>query len=261
MSYRIGSLNLLKSHRNEQEGRIFYGFIYELIADEGLDILALQEAQNKVVTDGILKNLPSYWTGVHPYGSEFSFLWNMNRVNECSKSHEPRVFVDYKADIHMKREPLYGRFSPRYLDSSNEIRLINVHIVHGGNDAAVTIVRRKAECNLAKDVIHRKIDTHRYGNFKRAFTVVLGDYNLNCNECNSCGPVNVQTIQDEKTTLKIDEPDYNKSYDHFSYDMEKNYSVPYTVSRIDAVNRYFNGDFTSYKRNVSDHVPVKLEIF
>ena len=260
MGYRIGSLNVLKSYRTEEPGRIFHGFIYDLIADEGLDILEFQEAKNKFVIDGILKNLPSYWTGSHVYGSEFSFIWNSKRVEECSKSREPRIFVDYKASTHMKRDPLYGRFSPSDLKLNNEFRLIDIHIEHGGSDTAATIDRRKLECELTKDVIHRTIDTHRYGNFKRAFTVVLGDYNLNCIECNQCGSPNIQTFQDEETTLK-NEQGYSKSYDHFSFDVEKNYSVPYTVSRIDAVNRYFKGDFIDYKKNVSDHVPVKLEIF
>jgi hypothetical protein len=161
----------------------------------------------------------------------------------------------------MKREPLYGRFSPKYLGTSNEFRLINIHIVHGGNDTAGNLDLRKEECRLSKSEIHGRIDAHRYGNFKRAFTVVLGDYNLECDVCNSCDPWNVQTFQDEETTLKREEQGYNNNYDHFSFDVIKNSSVPYTVSRIDAVNRYFKGDFTKYKENVSDHVPVKLEIF
>ncbi|GHU44994.1 hypothetical protein FACS1894111_13010 [Clostridia bacterium] len=261
MSYRIGSLNLLKSHRNEDQGREFYGFIYDVIADEGIDIFAFQEAKNRIVIDGILRNLPSSWIGTHAYGSEFSYIWNANRVEECSKSCEPRIFYDYKASTHMKREPLYGRFSPKYLDSSNEFRLIDIHIEHGGSDTSATIAHRRFECELTKGVIHQTVNTHRYGNFKRAFTVILGDYNLDCIECNVCEPQSVQTLQEMKTTLKNTESDYSKSYDHFSFDTEKNSSVPYTVSRIDAVNRYFNGDFIKYKKNVSDHVPVKLEIF
>jgi hypothetical protein len=161
----------------------------------------------------------------------------------------------------MKREPLYGRFSPKYLGTSNEFRLINIHIVHGGSDTAEASDRRKAECGLSKGEIHGRIDAHRYGNFKRAFTAVLGDYNLDCKDCNSCDSGNVQTFQDKETTLKSKEQGYCHSYDHFSFDVIKNSSLPYTVSRIDAVNRYFKGDFTKYKENVSDHVPVKLEIF
>ena len=29
---------------------------------------------------------------------------------------------------------------------------------------------------------------------------------------------------------------------------------------LDAVNKYYNGDFKSYHKNVSDHVPIKMEI-
>jgi hypothetical protein len=160
----------------------------------------------------------------------------------------------------MKREPLYGRFSPKGLGSINEFRLINIHIEHGGDDYQVTINRRKTECGLAKNVIHQRIDTHRYGNFKRAFTVVLGDYNLDCPACNSCEPENVKTFQEELTTLK-NKPGYSRSYDHFSLDTDKNATVPYTVARIDAVEEYFEGDYDKYRQAVSDHVPVVIKIF
>ncbi|MCK8059720.1 MULTISPECIES: hypothetical protein [unclassified Fusibacter] len=261
MSYRIGSLNLLKSYRTEEQGREFYGFIYDLIADEGLDIIAFQEAKNRIVIDGILRNLPSYWTGTHVYGSEFSFIWNSNRIVECSRNSEPRIYSDYRSSDRMKRDPLYGRFSPRYLDSSNEFRLINIHVEHGGNDSLDSIIRRKKECELAKGVIHQKIDTHRYGNFKRAFTAILGDYNIDSALCNSIEPQNIHTFQDEKTTLKKSDPGYASNYDHFSFNVLKNSSVPYTISRIDAVNHYFFGDYKKYRENVSDHVPVKIEVF
>lgn len=261
MSCRIGSLNLLKSLRTEEQGREFYGFIYNMIADEGLDIIAFQEANNKHVIDGILKNIPSYWKGSHAYGSEFSFVWNSNRVKECSKNKEPRIYLDYKSSYRMKRDPLYGRFTPRYLDSSNEFRLINIHIVHGGNDSPANIQLRKLECELAKGEIYQKIDVHRYGNFKRAFTVVLGDYNIDSSLCNTIEPEDVYTFQDEETTLRKNEPGYSKNYDHFSFNVSKNSSVPYTVSRIDAVSKYFNGDFQKYRENISDHVPIKIEIF
>jgi hypothetical protein len=256
----------------------------KMIADEGLDIVAFQEVYGEYEIDGIRRNLPPCWKGEYVYGSEFSFIWNSYRVEECStdllpwwkrvisswapfRVEEystdplPHIFASYKADKHMMREPLYGRFSPKHLDTSNEFRLIDIHIVHGGDDTSISIARRKVECSLAKGEIYRTIDAYRYGNFKRAFTVVLGDYNLDCDECNLSNPGDVQTFQAEKTTLKRAEPDYHNSYDHFSYDVVKNSSVPHTVSRIDAVNRYFGGDFTSYRQNVSDHVPVKIEIF
>ena len=82
----------------------------------------------------------------------------------------------------------------------------------------------------------------------------------------------IVTVQGEFTTLK--KPPNNNSeqevflggyandYDHFSYnvDIENIRKVMLNCQRIDAVNNYYNGDFKSYHKNVSDHVPIKLEI-
>jgi hypothetical protein len=229
-----------------------------MIADEGLDIVAFQEVSEvygKDEIDVICRNLPSWWKGDYVSGSEFAFIWNSERVEMHSTTSFP--------EERMARKPLYGRFSPKGLGPNSEFRLIDIHIVHGGDDNQIHIALRKAECNLVKGEIYRTVDVSRYGDSYgtfTVFTVVLGDYNLDCDECNSCGPRDVQTFQEEKTTLKMTEGYYN-SYDHFSFNVAKNSSIPYTVSRIEAINRYFNGDFTRYRENVSDHAPVKLKIF
>lgn len=260
MSYRIGSLNLLRSDRDEEQRRLFHGFINDVIHDEGLDIFAFQEVSKKNVIDEMLRNLPRWWTGAHVVGSEFAFIWDTNRVEECSKHREPKIFREYKSSLHLKREPLYGRFSPKYLGSNNEFRLIDIHLEHGGKDDYAAIIHRKDECELSKDKIYQTIDTHRYGNFKRAFTLILGDYNLDCERCNECKPQNIRTFQAEKTTLKKTFG-YSQSYDHFSFNLDKNSSVPFSASRIDAVNKYFGGEFIRYQKTVSDHVPIKIEVF
>ena len=261
MGLIIGSLNLLRNAKNEEQKRLFYDFIYRLIAEERLDIITFQEVYKKEIIDDIIRNISglSSWKGAHSFGSEFAFIWNSDKVEECSKRKEPQIFSNYKAENRLVRDPMYGRFSPRHLGSSNEIRLLDIHLIHGGTKAGAT-ERRKMECSVCKNEIHRVIDTHRYGNFKRAITVILGDYNLTCPQCNEIMNSHiVQTVQECETTLKKDSG-YSNSFDHFSFDIVKNSTVPCEVSRIDAVNKYFGGDFESYRKNVSDHVPIKLEI-
>ena len=268
MSYRICSFNVLRSVRGDDKDRKFFDFIKKLIYKERIDIFAFQEATNINFIESVLRNISSYfshWNGGALHNSNLAFVWNSNRVEECSRRHEPRIFSDYRSDTRMFREPAYGRFRPVDFKLNCEFRLINIHIKHGGDDSAESINTRKLECDLAKGVIYQTIDkpsTGKDGSFNRVFTVVLGDYNLDCDTCNTRGPENIRTFQDEKTTLKKDGPGYKNSYDHFSYDIKNNGTVPRNPpSRIDAVKDYFQDDFTLYRKEVSDHVPVKLEIF
>lgn len=94
---------------------------------------------------------------------------------------------------------------------------------------------------------------------------------------------NLLTVQREKTSLKrpknsdkesedgeeseqeiIGSEDvgdyYSKNYDHFSYEstMERDRGVRLIVSRVDALKDYYDNDLEKYRREVSDHVPIKL---
>jgi len=189
----------------------------------------------------------------------FAFLWNSNRVLECSKDNIPGVFREYKSDKRMYRDPLYGRFTPNGLGSFYEFRLLDVHFCW------TEPKRRNDDYQLATGIVYDTVDIHRFGNFKPAFTLVLGDYNLSCEECDMIdimiGNHKVTTVQEELTTLKNEGNGYASNYDHFSYDNGKEEIVKGRVSRIDAVNKYFRGDFEKYRKTVSDHVPVLIEIF
>jgi hypothetical protein len=125
------------------------------------------------------------------------------------------------------------------------------------------VEKRRIECKLVTGEIYREIDTHRYGNFKPAFTISMGDYNLNADDCNahSGSPSVVVTYQRELTTLNDNYDGYASSYDHFSYDRVRYESIPVAVSRVDAVKNYFDGNYEKYYQAVSDHIPVIIEIF
>jgi endonuclease/exonuclease/phosphatase family metal-dependent hydrolase len=285
MSYRIGSLNINKrrhkeSKEEESSERDFFEFIHNLVVKERLDVLALQEVLNENelqrIRDRALSPLQN-WKGHYErpatgrsgdYG--FAFLWNEDRVAECSKNHTPRIFSEYKSDLRLSRNPLYGRFSPKMNPNAEihqEYRLVNVHLrftdeVLPDLTKILGVQKRRIECALVTGEIYRKIDTHRYGNFKSAFTISMGDYNLDADECNRCsGNPDVVTYQSEPTTLNDNYDGYANSYDHFSYDYRKHASIPVKVLRIDAVKDYFGGEFEQYYQAVSDHVPVIIEIF
>lgn len=261
MSYPICSLNVHRSVRGDEKDRDFYTFLNDLVRDEQIAIFAFQEARDIYFINGVLKNLRSCtpWKGEPVPNSELAFIWNPDRVAEISKAQRPQVFTSYKSDRHLFREPVCARFVPVDFRLNCEFRLVNIHIWHGGDDFQENVQKRKVECALAKGVIYQAVDqpsTGKDGSFRSVFTVVLGDYNLDCETCNQCGPEIIHTYQDEETTLG---KSYCNSYDHFSYHAES--TVPRGMpSRIDAVSRYYNGDFAGYGKKISDHVPVKIEL-
>lgn len=99
------------------------------------------------------------------------------------------------------------------------------------------------------------------------------------------GNYRIITVQDQLTTLKAssdERPDesvipnseeteitkthdndrgYAHNYDHFSYDEDTIFkNIRVYAKRIDAVRKYCNDDFSKYRQQVSDHIPIKLTI-
>jgi endonuclease/exonuclease/phosphatase family metal-dependent hydrolase len=166
MSYRIGSLNIHKRiHKESESERDFFQFIHDFVADEKLDILALQEVLNEKELQRICDRALSpfqNWKGHYErpasgksgdYG--FAFIWNENRIAECSKNHTPQIFMEYKSDLRLSRDPLYGRFSPK-LNPNTEIhqeyRLVNIHLRFSDEvlpdlTKIAGVVKRRIECN------------------------------------------------------------------------------------------------------------------
>ena len=260
MSYRICSFNVRRSLRYNETDRDFFALLNQLAHEEGIDIFAFQEATNPYFAERIISNLPRYqqWTSDFVEGSEFQFVWRADRVKPSALP----FFNIYESGLHIPREtefkhkPLYGRFIPEGIGPNVEFRLVNVHVEHGN-----PIDRRRDECRVLKDDVHREVDAKSYSNGRCIFSLILGDYNLDCENCNDCGPQNVQTIQEQETTLRAKDPwGYSNSYDHFSFDVMKNGTVPCEATRIDAIE-YVGGGFERYLKQVSDHVPVRLEIY
>ena len=180
-----------------------------------------------------------------------------------------------------------------------DIRVINTHIIHDkpavGYGYTTKFDIRRNELNVLSREIYANVSTDVVGSLRSVFTVLLGDYNLVlCGE----GPKlwnelfsdrydyrtkdgnKMKFLQDEKTTLKqpkgvqnttgeyadqevVQEGDvsyYSKNYDHFGYDETLNSKYILKPSRVDALYKYFNNDLEEYRKRVSDHVPIKLEI-
>lgn len=211
-----------------------------------------------------------------------------------TRIYQPRIYQQYKIDKksgqrELVRDPFYGRFKPKY--ENYEIRIINTHIMfsNGGKDEheddAIQlgdIAMRRNEYEILIKNILAKENTWRYGNNLTSYTILMGDYNLNLRRDWTSGPYleevveiadgkytyKIRTVQDQLTTVKNrsklnpDEPvrGYANNYDHFSYDEDRFSDLHPKVKRIDSVRKYCDDDFEKHKKEISDHVPISIEI-
>lgn len=223
----------------------------------------------------------------------YAFIWNDKKLNllEIENKENPRIINDYKiknepGQTMLVRNPCFIRFVPK--NRFFEIRLINTHIRFGKSNldsmvAAGENQMRLNEFNLLASTILPKCTDIRTGQNMPAYTFLLGDYNINLNRPENGYPclredvltVNdrghnrtVKTVQDKKTSLKvvyegeeIPKEIYANNYDHFSFDVDKSgHVIKGGADRIEAVTIYEDGDLVKYRKEISDHVPVFINI-
>lgn len=317
-TYVIGSFNLHNLSRNRAT-RDQAVQICNIIMHEGMDLIAMQEVLDDRALDNIMACLGYNWEKVwiqptvrkgmegvdkDPRGEGYAFIWNSKRLkkvdtiltNGQKRIYEPRIFNQYKIDRNagqkdLIRNPLYGRFTPRDLGGGNfEIRLICTHIRYKGpkgeSDPSHTQMRQN-EFDVLTKALYPKLADRIYGDMMPAYTILLGDYNLNLNRGWTKSPYitepvvilkdgtnekKIITVQDQLTTLKQpqkDNPDmsergYASNYDHFSYDEIRLGTIHPRYRRVNVVGekfyvRYFN-DFDTYRKEISDHIPIIIEL-
>lgn len=311
MSYKIGSFNLYKfSYQSDKDIKKDFEKIAEIIRNEGFDIIALQEVFSEDAVKYLMRFLgASEWDycwdsprkSLSVQEAEgYAFIWNKRRMELAPKnelqyeggtlvnkrgSTQPAIFNQYRIDrargqSELARNPYYARFKP--LHSSCEIRLINVHLrVRARKDDSLGESRdRKKEIEILTESIFHKLNNKVYGNNLPAYTIMLGDYNLNLKRDGYKSPYIeeiikitdngrveiIRTTQESKTTLKIKNPEekdkrdyWANNYDHFTYD-DKNNPYVRSVTKIDTVEKYCNGDFALHRKKISDHAPISMEL-
>ena len=311
-SYKFGSFNMMNMGKTAQTKRDF-DKITEIILGEKFDVVAFQEVlSNASSLKYYISNYLPKWEVkyIKPKESSdftktkdkreegYAFAWNPDRLTLASSStddglriYEPREVRDalrYDSSI-FARNPMYIRLVPTN-GGFFEFRLINVHIYFGDNTKS-EIEKRKEEYNFLIQRIYPTLSMERrYGNNRPAYTVVMGDYNLNLYkprfEAESrivketyisrehlAGSQTIVTVQDELTTLKNSQTDapsvddnpnrgYSQNYDHFSFDIKtfEDNGITYQAKRVDAVRDYCGDDFEFYRANISDHIPVSVEL-
>ncbi len=310
MEYKIGSFNMEKFGATRKKD---FEKIAEIIIEEDLDVVALQE----IFSEGAgLKRLlascvdhdlynwgfclpdPLETKDFNPRGETYAYLWNKRKFKlidgsraGIKKDFKPRIVskTDVGADCSfLARAPFYARLQPVY-GGFFELRLINIHI-HFGDNTKDEIDKRKIEFDFLTQQIYPEICRQRYGQHRKAYTIAMGDYNLNIfspgvkTENTNCylsavysyndgrKKINILTMQEQLTTLRSvaqesdsvcrnnDGNGYANNYDHFTYSPELSDFVNVSCQAIDAVEKYCGGDFEYYRKNISDHLPIVMTI-
>lgn len=304
MSYKIGSFNCLNFSRSSSKDVQVFA---DMILNERFDIIALQEIKGQTALDRILRMLPPYWKGIaDDEVTDYAFIWNSMRMElahteviddlqgKHTRTYSPRIYKQYKIDrkngqTDLKREPFFARFFPCGAAPFIEIRLINTHIrFTKENDSEIelpgAIAMRKNELDILAKAIYAKEADKRYGNNRPAYTILLGDYNLNLPSSAASSPYLAEsyeifdgnnskiitTFQHELTTLsrppeKEDDNELKKqifanNYDHFTYDVSRFSGLVLSCGRVNTVEDYCNGDCQKHREEVSDHVPITMNI-
>ncbi len=149
------------------------------------------------------------------------------------------------------------------------------------DDNVKEIQMRRNELDILAKAIYAKEADKTYGGScaYTAFTILLGDYNLNKKDSGAKNALlkqyekihisdgnkskTILTEQEKLTTLKrkpTDENLYSNNYDHITFDEIRFDGVNLEPSRINAVEKYCNNDIEMYREKVSDHLPIMIEI-
>lgn len=290
-----------QAYRSDEEIKKNLDVIADIIIQEKFDMIAVQEIFSQNALNRLLQRLGPWWSGkwdspnskVNQAAEGYAFIWNNYRIKladiittDGRKIYYPRIYNQYRIDRsvfqkELVRNPYYGRFTPN--NASFEIRLINVHIMFSGNRDEYDILSdakmRKNEIDIICKCLYEKIADKRYGNNKKAYTFVLGDYNLNLKREWNKGPYldemievmdshsvkRIRTIQDKPTTLKgkskegIQEEGFANNYDHFSYDENQFLGTKVSANCVNTVEKYLGNDYEKHRREVSDHIPIYVD--
>ena len=270
MSYIIGSFNMCKLGKNaDNEGRNLQR-IADIIQNENFDVIALQEistGETFTQENGILQRLGNNYEfrRGNAHGDGLGFLWKKARFRLIE---EPKILDEERIKHNLSKAAYYGRFIPIELSAerSFELCLICIHIIFG-NDFNL----RRQELDVwLKDVLPR----YSTINNGKKCTILCGDYNLelfrtgrNKEKCIVTttediielekNNMRIKTVQDQPTTISGVVDNYTSNFDHFSFDNDLFQSM-FSYRIIDCGYNY--DDLQTFKREVSDHIPIKMEI-
>lgn len=255
------------------------------------------------------------YLGTDQRGEGFALLWRKSKFDipkpyekdGVTRGRGPMIFSNYHAPkdgIRLVRDPLYARLILKEKRAA-ELRILVTHLVHGkptlvanetnfSIDGGAVTMRKKEFNTLAGKIYHRISKDNAVPECTKAYTLLLGDYNLNLKSSvakdayipakeyeeglavayyddyghlvdnKDLSKIKIYTGQSDLSTLKRDEPRYANNYDHFSFDDCVKRQIT-DLSGVRALHE-FVGDpddstaFDKYRATVSDHVPIIIEL-
>lgn len=161
------------------------------------------------------------------------------------------------------------------------------------HDSSIThpgaVSMRKREFSILASKILPKLDDKAYDQqwnecddiCRKPYTILMGDYNLNLRESGAKDSFidepliiirepnsekRIVTVQSDLTTLKAKPSDgsaingYRNNFDHFTYDANRPIQTKAWAVDIPNDASFFQGDYERYKKDVSDHLMIMIEI-
>ena len=206
----------------------------------------------------------------------------------------------HREGVELIRNPYYGRFvlkenrmtEFRLINTHIMFSVKREENEADDQDSIVenvgAITMRNKELDILTSIILPKLDDKAYdyqwnerdGICRKPYTILLGDYNLNLSKSSAKGSLilkddfmifdsisekHIVTIQEDLTTLKKnaskEESGYRNNFDHFTYDKNRPLKVV-DCWAVDAPNKMecFAGDYEKYRKDVSDHLMVIMEV-
>ena len=313
--YTIGSFNVNRLARSTST-RVRAEQIAGIIRHEQMDLVAMQEVLDHDALLPILTCLGQSWESVwlnarpkkgmkdvdhDPGGEGYAFLWDRRRLRKMqtallngeTENFEPCIYEKYavkkgKGQQDLIRDPVYGRFTPSGLGGGNfEIRILCVHIRYNGlseDSDRFYWPMRQNEFDVLTQTLYPMLEDAVYGAQMPAYTILLGDYNMNLKRLWTKKPYLdtpdegiaiddkvIVTVQDQLTTLKKPKKSmmettrgYQHNYDHFSYDVKRLSALNPSHRRIDVVgSSYYTiyyDNYDRYRDEISDHLPIAITI-
>jgi len=300
MAYTVLSFNMRNVYDSARLDRDWVA-VSEILRDEHADIVAIQEVFSEMPIKHLCQKLNcgffSDWryrmvsreTCRNGRGEGYAIVWNAKRVDLSPKemvapdgrktvvgTHEPEIRTEWSRSL--VRPPCVARFIPvGWCVPFIELRIITTHIIFredayaraNGNELSDLQMRREEYRALSEKLFPRVGKNRTDGNFRPAYTFIVGDYNLLHDECAAIDFETKSEVKFMKTRQVLASTIYSgktdddpggyttNDYDHVSHSDRED---PYVqiVERIDAPHRYYDGDFKKYEKRLSDHVPIRM---
>lgn len=256
----IGSFNIQNYKGNNEKKKPER--MARIIANENFDLMALQEILDEDAVRRIADHLGLGWSfawakpGIGNEAKGYAFLWNSRKIVPIQ---EPYIYSEAAGSL--TRPPFVGIFACGCF----RVQLINTQIFSQGHKTCNKEPIKQKEYKMLCGPIYRSLDNAAREEFVPSYTIVLGDFNMFpewCDECHleldfrrECEGRDIVCGQRELTSITQDGGGYRYSIDHFSYDQIRFASHGIKISRVDSL-----GDLHSFREEISDHVPVKMEV-